>query len=147
MDARFPLGNLNNVLNSGLDLSNCVGGAQFITVFLGSFIAGSFLNQARELINNPTSIISTLGTSAPLTSIFFLTFIELNVRHPHIHSITRCSCKTGSGRASESYRFCEWERPFPNPFDSMLICSQCLGPLPSLSSALVLAHHVQATQH
>ncbi|EIE18583.1 DUF221-domain-containing protein [Coccomyxa subellipsoidea C-169] len=33
---------------------------------------------ARELINNPTSIVSTLGTSAPLTSIFFLTFIELN---------------------------------------------------------------------
>ena len=53
---------------------------QFITVFLGSFVAGSFFNQAKELINNPTSIISTLGTSAPLTAIFFLTFIELNVR-------------------------------------------------------------------
>lgn len=54
--------------------------AQFITVFLGSFVAGSFFNQAKELINNPTSIVSTLGTSAPLTAIFFLTFIELNVR-------------------------------------------------------------------
>ena len=53
---------------------------QFITVFLGSFIAGSVLNQARALISNPTSILSTLGTAAPLTSIFFLTFIELNVR-------------------------------------------------------------------
>ncbi|CAL8466090.1 g5626 [Coccomyxa elongata] len=51
---------------------------QFITVFLGSFVAGSVLNQAKELINNPTSIISILGTSAPLTSVFFLTFIELN---------------------------------------------------------------------
>ncbi|KAK9902019.1 hypothetical protein WJX75_001351 [Coccomyxa subellipsoidea] len=51
---------------------------QFITVFLGSFVAGSFFNQAKELINNPTSIVSTLGTSAPLTAIFFLTFIELN---------------------------------------------------------------------
>ncbi|CAL5228475.1 g11617 [Coccomyxa viridis] len=51
---------------------------QFITVFLGSFIAGSVLNQARALISNPTSILSTLGTAAPLTSIFFLTFIELN---------------------------------------------------------------------
>ena len=54
---------------------------QFITVFLGSFIAGSVLNQARALINNPTSIFPTLGTAAPLTSIFFLTWIELNVRH------------------------------------------------------------------
>ena len=53
--------------------------AQFITVFLGSFIAGSVLNQARALINNPTMIFSTLGTAAPLTSIFFLTWIELNV--------------------------------------------------------------------
>lgn len=53
---------------------------QFITVFLGSFIAGSVLNQARALLNNPTSIFPTLGTAAPLTSIFFLTWIELNVR-------------------------------------------------------------------
>ena len=58
--------------------------AQFITVFLGSFIAGSVLNQATTLFKNPTSIIQILGTSAPLTSIFFLTFIELNVRAaPH----------------------------------------------------------------
>ena len=54
--------------------------AQFITVFLVSFIAGSVLNQATSFIHDPFSIISTLGTSAPLTSIFFLTYIELNVR-------------------------------------------------------------------
>ena len=54
--------------------------AQFITVFLGSFIAGSVLNQASTLFKNPASIINILGTSAPLTSIFFLTYIELNVR-------------------------------------------------------------------
>lgn len=53
---------------------------QVVTVFLGSFITGSFFNEAKQLINAPTSIITTLGTSAPLTSIFFLTFIELNVR-------------------------------------------------------------------
>lgn len=62
--------------------------SQFITVFLGSFVAGSVLNQAKELINHPTSIISTLGTSAPLTSVFFLTFIELNVCLPAIHPHT-----------------------------------------------------------
>ena len=54
---------------------------QFVTVFLGSFIAGSILNQARALITAPTSIVKTLGTAAPLTSIFFLTWIELNVSH------------------------------------------------------------------
>lgn len=62
--------------------------AQFITVFLGSFIAGSVLNQATTLFKNPTSIINILGTSAPLTSIFFLTYIELNVRikTPGLHA-------------------------------------------------------------
>lgn len=54
---------------------------QFVTVFLGSFISGTFLNQARTLITAPTSIPQTLGTAAPLTSIFFLTWIELNVSH------------------------------------------------------------------
>lgn len=75
-------------INVGLQ---CV--LQFITVFLGSFIAGSVLNQARALISNPTSILSTLGTAAPLTSIFFLTFIELNVRHKAYFSWHKCgSC-------------------------------------------------------
>ena len=52
-------------------------------MFLGSFIAGSVLNQASTLLKNPTSIINILGTSAPLTSIFFITYIELNVRGTH----------------------------------------------------------------
>ena len=64
---------------SGLTITHQHACVQFITVFLGSFIAGSVLNQARALINNPTMIFSTLGTAAPLTSIFFLTWIELNV--------------------------------------------------------------------
>ena len=68
------------------------GDAQFITVFLGSFVAGSFLNQATTLIKNPTSIVTALGTSAPLTSIFFLTFIELNVHALCFLCLsTRCS--------------------------------------------------------
>ena len=65
---------------------------QFITVFLGSFVAGSFLNQAKELLNNPTSIVSTLGTSAPLTSVFFLTFIELNVCLLALHPPSQNLC-------------------------------------------------------
>jgi hypothetical protein len=39
------------------------------------------LNQATTFIHDPFSIVSTLGTSAPLTSIFFLTYIELNVHN------------------------------------------------------------------
>lgn len=82
---------------------------QFITVFLGSFVAGSVLNQAKELINNPTFIISTLGTSAPLTSVFFLTFIELNVCLPALHPLTMpciliVRFKRVSGPFEECYR-------------------------------------------
>ena len=74
---------------SRLVFTNHGAGVQFITVFLGSFIAGSVLNQARALINNPTMIFSTLGTAAPLTSIFFLTWIELNVSTPQLS----CNCE------------------------------------------------------
>lgn len=55
---------------------------QFITVFLASFLAGTLLNQASALLSNPKSFIDNLGKSAPLTSVFFLTFIALNVRPP-----------------------------------------------------------------
>ena len=52
---------------------------QIITVFLGSFIGGALFNQFNQWINDPTSAITILGTAAPLTSIFFLTYIQLQV--------------------------------------------------------------------
>ncbi|PSC73975.1 ERD4-related membrane isoform B [Micractinium conductrix] len=50
---------------------------QVITVFLGSFIAGTFANQLDQFINDPGSIITIFGTSAPQTAIFFLTYLLL----------------------------------------------------------------------
>lgn len=50
---------------------------QVVTVFLGSFIAGSAANQFKQLIENPGSIVTLLGTAAPQTSIFFLTYVTL----------------------------------------------------------------------
>jgi hypothetical protein len=50
---------------------------QVITVFFGSFIAGSAANQFKQLVNDPGSIVNLLGTAAPQTSIFFLTYITL----------------------------------------------------------------------
>lgn len=50
---------------------------QVVTVFFGSFIAGTVANQFKELINNPSSIVTLLGTAAPQTAIFFLTYVTL----------------------------------------------------------------------
>ena len=50
---------------------------QCVTVFFGSFIAGSAANQFNELINDPSNIVTLLGTSAPQTSIFFMTYTTL----------------------------------------------------------------------
>ena len=48
---------------------------EFITVFLGSFIAGTFANQFQQLIDDPGSIVSIFGTAAPQVGIFFMTYI------------------------------------------------------------------------
>lgn len=48
---------------------------QVITVFLGSFIAGTFANQLDQFIDDPGSIVTIIGTSAPQTAFFFLTYL------------------------------------------------------------------------
>ena len=53
--------------------------AQVVTVFLGSFLAGSLFSQFTAWVDHPASAITILGTSAPLTSIFFLNYISLSV--------------------------------------------------------------------
>ena len=54
---------------------------QVLTVFVGSFVAGSLFTQFQEWTHNPGSAVTIIGTSAPLTSIFFLNYIEFGVRH------------------------------------------------------------------
>ena len=48
---------------------------QIITVFIGSFIAGTFANQFEQLIKDPGSIVQIFGTAAPQTGIFFMTYL------------------------------------------------------------------------
>jgi hypothetical protein len=48
---------------------------QVVTVFFGSFLAGSMANQAKQLFDDPSSFIDILGTAAPQTAIFFATFL------------------------------------------------------------------------
>ena len=50
---------------------------RFSQFFLGSFIGGALFNQFNQWVDNPTSAVTILGTAAPLTSIFFLTYIQL----------------------------------------------------------------------
>ncbi|KAK9840790.1 hypothetical protein WJX81_004889 [Elliptochloris bilobata] len=51
---------------------------QIITVFFGTLIAGSIASQIKVFVEQPYLFLQTLGTAAPLTSIFFLTYVELN---------------------------------------------------------------------
>ena len=52
---------------------------QVITVFLGSVIGGTLFNQFNQWIDSPSSAVTILGTAVPLTSMFFLTYISLQV--------------------------------------------------------------------
>lgn len=58
---------------------------QILTVFFGTLVAGSISSQIKVFIAQPGLFLTTLGTAAPLTSIFFLNYVELNVR-------TACCC-------------------------------------------------------
>ncbi|KAK9845039.1 hypothetical protein WJX74_009951 [Apatococcus lobatus] len=50
---------------------------QVITVFFASFIGGSFFTQLKQWVKDPGSAVTIIGSAAPKTSIFFLTFIVL----------------------------------------------------------------------
>lgn len=62
--------------------------AQIVTVFLGSFVAGTLFNEVQQWLKNPMEAVSILGTSAPLTSIFFTQYIMTQV-HPRSSSRNR----------------------------------------------------------
>ena len=53
---------------------------QVVTVFIGSFIVGSFFTNFQNWIKDPSKAATILGTAAPLQSIFFLNYIMFNVR-------------------------------------------------------------------
>lgn len=52
---------------------------QLVVVFVGNVVASSFFSQATALINNPTSIVTVLGTAIPQSATFFITFIFLGI--------------------------------------------------------------------
>lgn len=52
---------------------------QVVTVFLGSFLVGSFFTNFRNWLDDPSQAATILGTAAPLQSIFFLNYIMFNV--------------------------------------------------------------------
>ena len=53
---------------------------QVLTVFFGSFIAGSFLNQLTSIIHDPSTLVDILGDAAPQVAVFFMTYLLLMVR-------------------------------------------------------------------
>lgn len=50
---------------------------QVVTIFFGTFIAGSFLNQIQLFISAPKSILRILGAAAPQTASFFMSYVLL----------------------------------------------------------------------
>jgi len=52
---------------------------QVLTVFFGSFIAGSLLNQLNAIIHDPTTLVDILGEAAPQVAVFFMTYLLLMV--------------------------------------------------------------------
>lgn len=55
---------------------------QVLTVFFGSFIAGSLLNQLNAIIHDPTTLVDILGEAAPQVAVFFMTYLLLMVGFP-----------------------------------------------------------------
>lgn len=49
-----------------------------ITVFFGSFAFGSVMNQLTMWARHPAQALSIVGTAAPLTSLFFLNYVQFN---------------------------------------------------------------------
>ena len=56
-------------------------------MFFGTLVAGSISSQIKVFIAQPGLFLTTLGTAAPLTSIFFLNYVELNVRTCSLHRL------------------------------------------------------------
>ena len=50
---------------------------QVVTIFLATFVAGSFLNQVQLFISAPKSILRILGAAAPQTASFFMSYLLL----------------------------------------------------------------------
>ncbi|KAK9819826.1 hypothetical protein WJX72_002804 [[Myrmecia] bisecta] len=48
---------------------------QVITTFLGSLLAGSFFTQFSQYFDNLSGLVNTMGSAAPQTATFFMTFI------------------------------------------------------------------------
>jgi len=48
-----------------------------VTIFFGTFVAGSFLNQIQLFISAPKSILRILGAAAPQTASFFMSYLLL----------------------------------------------------------------------
>ena len=46
-------------------------------MFFASFIAGSFLNQIQQFASAPGTIVNVLGTAAPQSATFFMSYILL----------------------------------------------------------------------
>jgi hypothetical protein len=82
-----------------------------VNVFLGTVLGGSLFNSLRTLLQNPGSVLRTLGAAAPTVSSFWMNFLVLQAAalvparflfpHPGVLGDLWRAARAGAGRARE----------------------------------------------
>jgi hypothetical protein len=70
-----------------------------LIVWLGSFLTGTFFNQLKQWVNAPSSAVNLIGTAVPLTAIFFMSYMVLQVMRVQGLQVHMVLLRTGSDGA------------------------------------------------
>ncbi|KAG2426170.1 hypothetical protein HXX76_013151 [Chlamydomonas incerta] len=121
---------------------------QVVVVFFGNIIAGSFFNQVTQWIDNPASVLTTLGKSIPQTATFFITYLFTTgmfvktlafVRVPGFVIYWLMFALVGSPRAKDRlwmYQYVDFGRTVAEHTTAMLIgiVFSCMNPIVCLAA-------------
>eukprot|EP00198_Chlamydomonas_reinhardtii_P012975 XP_001702312.1 ERD4-related membrane protein [Chlamydomonas reinhardtii] len=121
---------------------------QVVVVFFGNIIAGSFFNQLTQWVEDPASVIPTLGKSIPMTATFFITYLFTTgmfvktlqfVRLPGFVIYWLLNALAGSPRAKDRlwmFQYTDFGRTVAEHTTAMLIgiVFSCMNPIVCLAA-------------